>query len=65
MDPSVANFPGMFLELEKQNLCLPCEWAGQALPCVPGRLGLDAMDRLATSLGELTFMWIFMGIHGD
>lgn len=25
----------MFLELEKQNLCLPCEWAGQPLPCVP------------------------------
>ena len=39
MDPSVA-MPGMFLELEKRNLCLPCEWAGQALPCVPRNLGV-------------------------
>lgn len=25
----------MFLELDERNLCLPCEWAGQALPCAP------------------------------
>lgn len=25
----------MFLELDKRNLRLPCEWAGQPLPCVP------------------------------
>ena len=30
---------GMFLELDKRNLCLPCEWAGQPLPCVPRSLG--------------------------
>lgn len=25
----------MFLELDQQNLCLPCEWSGMPLPCVP------------------------------
>lgn len=25
----------MFLEFDKRNLCLPCEWSGANLPCVP------------------------------
>eukprot|EP00933_Yihiella_yeosuensis_P059120 TRINITY_DN6004_c0_g1_i1.p1 TRINITY_DN6004_c0_g1~~TRINITY_DN6004_c0_g1_i1.p1 ORF type:complete len:988 (+),score=190.01 TRINITY_DN6004_c0_g1_i1:193-2964(+) len=34
-DQCLSKGKCMFLELETHNLCLPCEWAGNPIPCEP------------------------------